>query len=272
MKNFKLTIEYDGTDYHGWQIQDNDITIQETIENALSTMTKEKIRLHASGRTDAGVHALGQAAHFKTDANISSDAFMAGLNSLLPDDIVIISCEKVDETFHARFDAKQKTYQYRIYNHPIPLAIGRQYTWHVKKKLDIDAMGRAIAHIIGTHDFKSFEGAGSPREHTTRTVFDAGMDITDNGYLIVEITANGFLRYMIRNLVGTLVDVGLLKTSPDEFKHILESKNRDLAGITSPPHGLFLVNVNYDEPSKNKEEITSPNSLSTAESDGYRTQ
>lgn len=252
MKNFKLTIEYDGTAYHGWQIQDNDITIQETVENALATMTREKIRLHASGRTDAGVHALGQVAHFKTDARISSDAFFAGLNSLLPDDIVIISCEEVDETFHARFNAKHKTYQYRIYNHPIPLAIGRQYAWHVRKKLDIDAMQNTIAHIIGTHDFKSFEGTGSPRDHTIRTVLNAYADITDDGYLIVEITANGFLRYMIRNLVGTLVDVGLTKISPQDFKHILDSKNRDIAGITAPPHGLFLVNVNYDKPSKNK--------------------
>ena len=250
MKNLKLTIEYDGTAYHGWQIQNNDITIQETIEKALATMTKETVRLHASGRTDAGAHALGQTAHFKTTTGISSDAFTAGLNSLLPDDIVIISCKAVDETFHARFSAKHKTYQYRIYNHPIPLAIGRQYAWHVRKKLDIDAMRNAIAYIIGTHDFKSFEGAGSPRDHTIRTVFDAGIDITDTGYLIVEITANGFLRYMVRNLVGTLVDVGLSKTTPQEFKHILESKNRDLAGITAPPQGLFLVSVNYDEPVK----------------------
>jgi tRNA pseudouridine38-40 synthase len=246
MGHFKLTIEYDGTGYHGWQIQDNDITIQETIETALSTMTKEKIRLHASGRTDAGVHALGQVAHFKTDTRISSDAFIAGLNSLLPDDIVIINCEEVDETFHARFSAKRKTYQYRIYNQPIRLAIGRQYAWHIKKKLDVDAMQSAIAHILGTHDFKSFEGTGSPRDHTIRTVLNAGIDNTDDGYVFVEITANGFLRYMVRNLVGTLSDVGRLKISSNEFKQILESKNRDLAGATAPPQGLFLVNVNYD--------------------------
>ena len=246
MRNYKLIIEYDGTAYHGWQIQNNDISIQETIETALSTMTKEKIRLHASGRTDAGVHALRQVAHFKTDTNISPDAFRAGLNSLLPNDIVIINCEEVEETFHARFSAKQKTYQYRIYNQPLPLAIGRQYAWHIRKKLDIDAIQNAIAYIIGTHDFKSFEAAGSPRDHTIRTVLNAGVDITDNGYLIIEITANGFLRYMVRNIVGTLVDVGLLKTPVREFKQILESKNRDLAGATAPSHGLFLVSVSYD--------------------------
>lgn len=246
MKNYKLTIEYDGTAYHGWQVQANDITIQETIETVLSTMTREKIRVSGSGRTDAGVHALGQVAHFKTDACISSDAFMAGLNSLLPDDIVITGCESVDDDFHARFSAKTKTYQYRIFNHPVPIAIGRQYAWHIRKKLDVSAMQQAAVHIIGTHDFKSFEGTGSHRDHTIRTVIHAGMDITDDEYIIFEITANGFLRYMVRNLVGTLTDVGLLKTSPDEFKRILEAKNRDLAGATAPPQGLFLVQVSYE--------------------------
>jgi len=245
MKNYKLTIEYDGTAYHGWQIQASDITIQETIEKALSTMTKEKIRLSGSGRTDAGVHALGQVANFKTNSRIPADAFFAGLNSLLPDDIVITACESMDDDFHARFSAKNKTYQYRIYNHPIPLAIGRQYAWHIRKKLNVTAMQQAVALIIGTHDFKSFEGAGSPRSHTTRTVINAEFAKTDNEYLVFEITANGFLRYMVRNLVGTLADVGLLKTTTDEFKLILEAKNRDLAGVTAPPQGLFLVNVSY---------------------------
>jgi tRNA pseudouridine38-40 synthase len=246
MTNYKLTIEYDGTAYHGWQIQKNDITVQETIENTLAIMTKETIRVHASGRTDAGVHALGQVAHFKTGTRISAEGFMAGLNSLLPDDIVITGCERVDDDFHARFSAKRKTYQYRIFNHPVPIAIGRQYAWHIRKKLDIQAMKEAICHIIGTYDFKSFEGAGSPRDHTTRTVFHAGVDMCEDEHIIFEITANGFLRYMVRNLAGTLVDVGLQKTSPESFKHILESKNRDMAGSTAPPQGLFLVNVCYD--------------------------
>ncbi len=246
MRNLKLTIEYDGTAYHGWQVQARDITIQEAIETALSTMTREKIRLAGSGRTDAGVHALGQVANFKTDSRIPADAFFAGLNSLLPDDIVITACKAVDDDFHARFSVKNKTYQYRIYNHPGPKAIGRQYTWHIRKKLDMTAMQQAVSYIIGTHDFKSFEGTGSPRAHTVRTVMNAQVTEENNGYLVFEITANGFLRYMVRNLVGTLTDVGLLKTSPEEFKHILEAKNRDLAGATAPPQGLFLVEVNYD--------------------------
>ncbi len=247
MKNYKLTIEYDGTAYHGWQIQARDITIQESIETALSTMTREKIRLSGSGRTDAGVHALGQTANFKTESKITANSFFSGLNSLLPDDIVITACEEVDDDFHARFSAKIKTYQYRILNRSVALAIGRQYAWHIRKKLDVSAMQKAAEHIISTHDFKSFEGTGSPRAHTIRTVMRAEFAEKEDGYLIFEITANGFLRYMVRNLVGSLVDVGLLKTTPEEFKQILEAKNRDLAGATAPPQGLFLVNVSYEE-------------------------
>jgi len=246
MKTFKLTIEYDGTHYHGWQTQVDDATIQETIETALGVMTREKIRISGSGRTDAGVHALGQAASFKTESAIPSHGFFAGLNSLLPDDIVITDCEPVDDDFHARFSAKHKTYHYRIYNRPVPIAVGRQYAWHIRKKLDIAAMRQAAGHIIGTHDFKSFEGAGSPRNHTTRTVMAASLAVAENGYLVFEITANGFLRYMVRNLAGTLVDVGLGKTSPERFKQILDAQNRDLAGATAPPQGLFLVHVAYE--------------------------
>jgi tRNA pseudouridine38-40 synthase len=245
MKTFKLTIEYDGTNYHGWQIQAGDVTIQETIETALSTMTREKIRISGSGRTDAGVHAYAQVASFKTRSNIPAHGFFAGLNSLLPDDIVITACEAVDDDFHARFSARHKTYHYRIYNRPVPIAVGRHYAWHIRKKLDAAAMEEAAGHVIGTHDFKSFEGAGSPREHTTRTVVGTSLSVTENGYLVFEITANGFLRYMVRNLVGTLVDVGLGKISPEGFRQILEAENRDLAGATAPANGLFLVRVDY---------------------------
>jgi len=246
MQNYKLTIEYDGTDYHGWQIQAGDVTIQATIQKALSVMTKEPIILHGSGRTDAGVHALGQTASFKTSAKIPAPAYISGLNSLLPDDIVIRSCEPVDETFHARFSARRKTYRYHILNRPLPTAIGRRFSWHIRKQLDIDAMGRAAALICGQHDFKSFEGTGSPRAHTVRTVLHADFYEKNNGVWVFEITADGFLRYMVRNLVGTLVDVGLSKISVDDFRRILEAKNRDAAGATAPPHGLFLVEVRYD--------------------------
>jgi tRNA pseudouridine38-40 synthase len=243
-KNFKLTIEYDGTNYHGWQIQKNDPTIQEEIETALHTMTGKKIALTGSGRTDAGVHALGQVASFISETELEPDNFLHGLNSLTPDDIIIRNCCIVDNDFHARFSAKSKTYQYRILNRKTPSAVGRQYEWFIHQKLDIAAMERAIQYIRGDHDFKAFEGTGSPRAHTVRSVMEA--DIECRGERIVfQIKANGFLRYMVRNLTGTLVDVGLSRIHPDKVKAILDSQDRSLAGPTAPPHGLFLVHVEY---------------------------
>ena len=245
MKNFKITVEYDGASYHGWQRQKNDRTIQEEIEKALFTMTGKKIALTASGRTDAGVHALGQVANFNCDTDLSSQAFQNGLNSLTRDDIVIISCNIVDENFHSRFDAKSKTYNYRILNRDLPVAINRQYAWFIKKKLDLDAMQLSVRHIIGAHDFKAFEGTGSPRSHTTRRVFKAEIAEQGNGLIVIEIKADGFLRFMVRNIVGTLVDVGLGKITSDDFKEILLSKDRSIAGATAPPQGLFLMKVKY---------------------------
>ncbi|MDM8526264.1 tRNA pseudouridine(38-40) synthase TruA [Desulfococcaceae bacterium HSG8] len=245
MKNFKLTIEYDGTAYHGWQIQKNGRTIQGEIEKALAVMTGNKVRLTGSGRTDAGVHAFAQAANFHCDTGITPEAFQKGLNSLLQDDIVIRSCEEADEKFHARYDAKSKTYHYRILNRPIPAAVSRQYAWFIRKKLDHEAMRSAIIHLIGTHDFKAFEGAGSPRAHTNRCVLNANLSEQDQGYLVFEIEANGFLRFMVRNIMGTLADTGTGRITPDDFKRILLSGDRGQAGVTAPPHGLFLMNVRY---------------------------
>lgn len=245
MKNFKIIIEYDGTSYHGWQRQQNEHTIQGEIEKALLTMTGKKTVLTASGRTDAGVHALGQVANFTCDTGLSPQAFQNGLNSLTKDDIVIISCDLVDENFHSRFDAKSKTYNYQILNRNLPAAINRQYAWFVQKKLDLDAMRLAVRHIIGTHDFKAFEGSGSPRSHTTRCIIKADIVEQDNGLMIFEIEADGFLRFMVRNIVGTVVDVGLEKTTSNDFKKILLSKDRSRAGATAPPNGLFLMQVKY---------------------------
>ena len=244
-KNFKLIIEYDGSSYHGWQRQKNRKTIQGEIEKAIMTITGKKIALTGSGRTDAGVHAFGQVANFYCDTEISPEVFQRGLNSLMPKDIIIKECNTVDEKFHARYDAKTKTYRYRILNRTTPAAICRQYAWFIKKKLDLDAMQSAILHIIGTNDFKAFEGAGSPRSSTKRRVINAGLQQKEKEYLIFEIEADGFLRFMVRNIVGTLLDVGLCKITPDDFKKILLSKDRNLAGATAPPHGLFLMNVKY---------------------------
>jgi tRNA pseudouridine38-40 synthase len=245
MKNFKITIEYDGTGYHGWQRQKTDRTIQEEIEKAVLTITGQQLSLTGSGRTDAGVHAYAQVANFKCETSLGPQDLFRGLNSLTADDIVIRSCEEVETSFHARYDVKSKSYVYKILNRPDPAAIGRQYAWHIRKKLNLEALRAASTYLIGSHDFKAFEGAGSPRAHTTRSVFKASLAEEPNGYLAFEIEADGFLRFMVRNIVGTLVKVGLGKISPADFKGILESKDRDQAGATAPAHGLFLKNVNY---------------------------
>ena len=244
-KNFKITIEYDGTRYHGWQRQKNDRTIQAEIEKAILKVTGRQVALTGSGRTDAGVHAYAQVANFKCETRLDGQALLGGLNSLTDDDIVVTECREVEESFHARYDVKSKTYVYKILNRPTPAAIGRQYAWHVRKKLNRDTMRAAISHLIGSHDFKAFEGSGSPRSHTTRQVFKADLIDGQDGVLAFEIEAEGFLRFMVRNIVGTLVDVGLGKTSPDEFEYILNSRDRSLAGATAPAHGLFLKNVMY---------------------------
>ena len=245
MKNFKITIEYDGTGYHGWQRQKTDRTIQEEIEKAVLTITGQQLSLTGSGRTDAGVHAYAQVANFKCETSLGPQDLFRGLNSLTADDIVIRICEEVETSFHARYDVKSKSYVYKILNRPDPAAIGRQYAWHIRKKLNLEALRAASTYLIGSHDFKAFEGAGSPRAHTTRSVFKASLAEEPNGYLAFEIEADGFLRFMVRNIVGTLVKVGLGKISPADFKGILESKDRDQAGATAPAHGLFLKNVNY---------------------------
>lgn len=245
MPNFKITIEYDGSAYHGWQRQTMDRTIQGEIETALMTMAGNRVALTGSGRTDAGVHAYNQVANFQCETQLTPGVFQKGLNSLLPEDIVITSCEVVPEKFHAQYDAKSKTYHYRILNRPIPVAISRQYAWHIRKELDLDAMRSALRFIVGTHDFKAFEGSGSPRADTIRCIINADLFETDDGYVVLKTEGDGFLRFMVRNIVGTLVDVGLGKITPDDFKRILVSKDRNLAGITAPAHGLFLMTVRY---------------------------
>ena len=245
LQNFKLLIEYDGTSYNGWQIQKNGRTIQGEIEKALSIMTGKKIVITGSGRTDAGVHAFGQTANFICNTEISSLAFQKGLNSLTPEDIIIKSCQCVEKDFHSRFSAKSKIYIYRILNSEHPSAVCRWYAWHIRKKLDLDLMRCALDLTIGRHDFKAFEGSGSPRPDTTRIIFNTKIEKKNHNYIHIKIEANGFLRYMMRNIAGTLVDVGTGKITTDTFNKILLSKDRNLAGITAPAHGLFLMHVRY---------------------------
>jgi len=246
LQTFKLVIEYDGTAYHGWQRQSNTRTIQGAIEDALKTITGQSVTLIGSGRTDAGVHATGQVASFCLETRLPSDVFAKGLNSLLPPDIVIKDCAAVDETFHARYGARSKVYDYRILNRPTPAALFRQYAWHIRNPLDLEAIRRAMVCLKGELDFSAFEGAGSPRSHALRTVIDVNLAGKDaDGYVVFSIEADGFLRHMARNIVGTLVDVGLGKISPEAFEDILISKDRKQAGTTAPAHGLFLREVKY---------------------------
>jgi tRNA pseudouridine38-40 synthase len=246
-KTFKLIIEYDGTGYHGWQRQKTDRSIQGEIETALFTMTGQKVTVIGSGRTDAGVHALAQVASFRCDTHLTADIFKKGLNSLLDADVVICDCRQAAGDFHARYDAKWKTYQYRIINSELPVAIGRQYAWHIRRPLDVTAMRRALPYIIGEHDFTSFEGAGSPQSSSVRHVMRAEIFQSPDSRIFFDITANGFLKHMVRNIMGTLVSIGLGKHAPEDMAQVLEAKDRSRAGATAPPQGLFLVSVAYEK-------------------------
>jgi tRNA pseudouridine38-40 synthase len=243
-KNFKIVVEYDGTDYCGWQRQPDQPSIQGALEEAIERMTRQPITLHGSGRTDAGVHALGQTAHFKCRTRLGPEELHKGMNGLLPGDIAVQACTSVPLDFHARFDSRWKHYRYRICNRPVRKAIGRQYAWHLYRPLDVAAMAIGALHLTGQHDFKSFESSGSPRSHTIRNVMKAAWD--DRGdHLEFNIRANGFLRFMVRNIVGTLVAVGMGKMAPEDIPALLRAADRRLAPPTAPPQGLFLVRVQY---------------------------
>lgn len=244
-RNLKLIIEYDGTGYCGWQRQPNGRSIQQEIEAALHIMTRQRVTLIGSGRTDAGVHALGQVANFTCDTTIEPQEFQKGLNSLLPADIVIRACTEAALSFHARYDVRSKTYRYRIRNNPLPAAIGRHYEWWIRFPLDLEAMSAAAGHLVGEKDFKAFEGTGSPRSHTVRHVSRAEVRQGPNDRIHFEIEAQGFLRYMVRNIAGTLVAVGMGKTAPDHIIAILNSHDRKMAAATAPAQGLCLVQVTY---------------------------
>jgi tRNA pseudouridine38-40 synthase len=218
-------------------------------------MTRSPITLFGAGRTDAGVHALGQVANFRCNTRLGPEAFLKGLNSLLPADIAVRDCRRVPEEFHARFDARSKIYRYHLLNREARAAVGRSYAWFVHRPLDLEAMRRATETIIGRHDFKAFESAGSPRAHTVRSVTDAGWAEREDGRLTFQIEADGFLRCMVRNIVGTLVAVGLGRLAPDDLCEILDSRDRRRAGAAAPPQGLFLMSVSYAPAPPDQQEI-----------------
>jgi len=244
-RNIRLTLEYDGTCYHGWQRQKNALTIQEVIETALARLTGEAVRLIGSGRTDAGVHALGQVANFSTRSTAPLRAFLLGLNSLLPLDIAVLEAQEAPLDFHARYAAKAKTYEYRILNRPVRSPVHHRHAWCLAPPLNAAAMQAAAAVLPGEHDFAAFRAAGSRPGSAVRRVREAVWHCRPGGWLSLTITANGFLRGMVRGLVGTMVEIGRGKYPPAYLEEVLEKRERRLAGPTAPPQGLFLVNVEY---------------------------
>lgn len=244
MRNIKLIIEYDGTGYGGWQKQKNAPSIQQEIEEGIYKLTRERVTLIGSGRTDSGVHARGQVANFLTSSNLPPDRFSYALNSVLPEDIRVLSSQEVDYKFHARYSAKGKRYRYSMIIRPHGTAIGRNYYYHLRHRLDIDAMKKASKYLIGTHDFKAFQAAGSSVKDTIRRIDRAELT-WEEPYLYFDIEGNGFLYNMVRIIVGTLILVGQNKIEYKMMDNIIKSKDRQMAGPTAPAHGLCLEEVYY---------------------------
>ncbi|HJB82533.1 MAG TPA: tRNA pseudouridine(38-40) synthase TruA [Candidatus Mediterraneibacter intestinavium] len=244
MKRIKLTVAYDGTDYCGWQIQPNGITVEEVLNRNLSELTGEEITVTGASRTDSGVHAQGNVAVFDSDTTIPPERIAYAVNRKLPEDIVVIRSEEVPGDWHPRYQETEKTYEYHILNREMPDPVRRRDTYFVSYPLDLEAMRRAAAYLKGEHDFKSFCNAHTDVQDTVRTIYD--LDIIRSGDLVtVRIRGNGFLYNMVRIIVGTLVRVGRGFYSPGQVKEILEAKERTSAGVTAPPQGLVLVKIDY---------------------------
>lgn len=255
MNNILLTIQYDGTGYSGWQRQPDKRTVQGEIEKALTTLCRQPIEICGTSRTDAGVHAYGQAANFKGNYKIPVENIKKAVNGLLPEDIYIISAEKVEEDFHARFSAIGKTYEYKIISTKEKDIFSRNYHYNIYKELDIEPMRDAAAYFIGTHDFKSFMASGSSVIDTIRTIYALNIMEEKIDYvkgfkqrnINIEITGNGFLYNMVRIISGTLVDTGLGKMKPNQIANIIKAKDRRLSGHTAPPSGLYLKKIYFNE-------------------------
>ena len=271
MPHFRIVLAYDGTDYVGWQRQANGVSIQALIEDALHSIDGRAVAVAGAGRTDSGVHALGQVAAFTIERALSPDAVVRAINAHLPDAIRIMSADEVPPSFHPRFDAIAKTYRYRIWNGEIVSPFERRYAWHVTGALDVEAMGAAARSIEGRHDFAAFQAAGSDVATTVREVAesrvlriadcglrnDCGLRIEDRGFpqirtphsalLAYEVTGTGFLRHMVRTIAGTLVEVGCGRRPVEWMADVLASHDRAAAGPTAPAAGLFLVRVDYPE-------------------------
>jgi tRNA pseudouridine38-40 synthase len=244
---FKLTLQYDGTDYVGWQRQAIGTSIQGLVEDALQPIEGGPVTVHGAGRTDAGVHALGQVCSFKLTATIDPSTLARALNAVLPPDVRVASAEEAPDGFHARFDAAGKVYDYRIVNGPFISPFVRRYAWHVIPLLDVPAMQEAAQVVVGEHDFSTFRGAGSEAHTSVRTITRIAWSGSGGAGdpLTIRFEGNGFLRHMVRSIAGTLVEIGLRRWPTSVMKEILESRDRTRAGKTAPAQGLFLIEVCY---------------------------
>ncbi|MFH1038196.1 MAG: tRNA pseudouridine(38-40) synthase TruA [PVC group bacterium] len=244
MRKIRLTLEYDGTAYGGWQVQPNADTVQQRVEDALREVIREKVRVHGAGRTDAGVHALGQVAHFETGSLLPAENIRDGANTHLPPDIVILRAEDVPASFHARYSARGKIYRYRVLLRPVRAPLERHRAYRVSPPLDMEAMWTAARKLTGRHDLVSFAAAGCSIKDTIRTL--SRLEISEAGDLIeFELEADGFLYKMARNIVGTLLEAGRGKLVAGDVARIIASGDRTLAGPTAPAQGLYLVRVIY---------------------------
>ena len=245
MRTLKLTLQYDGTEYVGWQRQAEGVSIQGLLEDALQPFEGAPVTVHGAGRTDAGVHALGQVASVRLSCGHDVTTLARALNAVLPLDVRVSHVEEMPDDFHARFSATGKRYQYRIVNGPFASPFVRRYVWHVLPKLEVAAIRSASALLVGRHDFAAFQGTGTDVPTTVRTVTRLEWEVGADGLLVMAIDGEGFLRHMVRNIAGTLVEIGLGRWPADAIRDILESRDRASAGTTAPPQGLFLVDVLY---------------------------
>ena len=244
MKNIKLILEYDGTNYAGWQWQPDKPTLQGALEEAIRKTSGEDVRVTASGRTDAGVHAFAQVVNFKSESGLDARAWFGALNHFLPSDMRVIESEKVPEDFSARYNAKGKHYGYIILNRPIPSPLKRNFAWHIGIPLDVEAMKEGAAYLVGKHDFTSFRSTECDAQNPVRELRSIEVD-RDGNRIFFALEASAFLRHMVRNIVGTLVEVGRGRIKPEDMRTILELRDRTKAGPTAPPQGLYLVKVEY---------------------------
>jgi tRNA pseudouridine38-40 synthase len=245
MPKYKLIIEYDGTNFVGWQSQDNGNSVQQSLEKAIHKLTNEQVTVFGAGRTDSGVHAKGQVAHFEISKDLTKDNIRDGVNQYLrPLPIAILNVEKVEEDFHARFSAKQRIYQYLIINRRPPLTFQRQLVWVIYKKLDIEKIKEAATFFKGKHDFNAFRSIDCQSSTSIKTIDYCA--VTNNQESIaIEVAAKSFLHSQVRIMTGTLVSVGEGKIQPSDIEQIIEMKDRDKAGVTAPAHGLYLKEVIY---------------------------